>query len=158
MVRTPPFHGGNLGSNPGRDALYIMQIDLTKIRSLAESAFEGHFRRGGEPAIKHSEAVVARVKGDESAEAVAWLHDVLEDTDVTAEDLLWSGVPVEVVTTVELLTHPRWEPYKTYLERVKVDPLATKVKVADMLTNLSDTPTERQIKKYAKGLLYLLDN
>ena len=89
-----------------------MKIDLDIIRSLAESAFEGHYRRGGAPAIEHPEEVAARVKGDKPAEAVAWLHDILEDTDVTAEDLLWSGVPEEVVTTVELLTHPRWEPYK----------------------------------------------
>ena len=133
-----------------------MKIDLTEIRSIAESAFEGQTRRGGAPAIEHSKAVAAKVKGNELAEAVAWLHDVLEDTDVTAKDLLGRGVPKIVVTAVKTLTKPRWEPYEVYLERVKKDPLAAKVKVADMLPNLGDDPTERQIKKYAHGLLYLL--
>jgi len=134
-----------------------MEIDLTAISQLAEKALEGHYRRGGASAIEHSIEVAQRVKGDTLAEAVALLHDVLEDTDLTGEDLLWSGVPVEVVSSVEVLTHPRWEPYKEYLHRVKKDPLATKIKIADMLTNLSDDPTDRQIKKYAEGLLFLLN-
>ena len=157
MVRTPPFHGGDLGSSPGRDALYIMEIDLTAISQLAEKSLECHYRRGGAPAIEHSIEVAQRVEGDTLAEAVALLHDVLEDTDLTGDDLIWDGVPIQVVFSVEVLTHPRWEPYKTYLERVKEDPIATKVKIADMLTNLSDDPSDRQIKKYAEGLLFLIN-
>ena len=124
---------------------------------LALAAHNGQFRRDGvTPYIKHPEAVAARVKGDEMAEAVAWLHDVIEDTDQTADDLRAMLVPDNVIAAVELMTHPHGEPYKDYLKRIKTNPLATKVKIADMLANLSDSPTERQIKKYARGLLFLL--
>ena len=130
---------------------------LDSIRLLALAAHNGQFRRDGvTPYIKHPEAVAARVKGDEMAEAVAWLHDVIEDTDQTADDLRAMLVPDNVIAAVELMTHPHGEPYKDYLKRIKTNPLATKVKIADMLANLSDSPTERQIKKYARGLLFLL--
>ncbi|MFO1446665.1 MAG: hypothetical protein U1F61_00700 [Opitutaceae bacterium] len=124
----------------------------------AAEAHAGQFRRDGvTPYLKHPEAVVARVRGDASAEAVAWLHDVLEDTPLTVEDLRRRGIPDEVVGAVSLLTKGEGCDYGAYLARVRDHPLARKVKIADMLANLSDHPTERQIVKYAQGLLVLMN-
>jgi (p)ppGpp synthase/HD superfamily hydrolase len=132
---------------------------LEKIRLIATTAHHGQFRRDGvTPYIKHPEAVVTRVDAEDiNAQMVAWLHDVLEDTELTANQLRSMLVPDAVVTAVELMTHPDGEPYEIYLTRIKANPLATKVKIADMLTNLADTPTEQQIRKYAHGLLFLLN-
>jgi (p)ppGpp synthase/HD superfamily hydrolase len=131
---------------------------IDEIKSIAQEAHAGQFRRDAvTPYIEHPKAVVTRVGSDEKAQMVAWLHDVLEDTEETAESLRSRGVPAEVIEAVELMTHPSGEPYQQYLERIKTNELAKKVKIADMLANLSDSPTERQIKEYARGLLFLLD-
>lgn len=108
------------------------------------------------PYVRHPEAVAQRVAGDTTAEAVAWLHDVLEDTATTAEDLRAAGIPDEVIQRVQLLTKSESVGYEVYLDSIKRDPIARKVKVADMLANLSDHPSEKQILKYARGLLLLL--
>lgn len=126
-------------------------------RDLAHRAHEGQVRRDGvTPYIRHPEAVVQRVAGDPAAETIAWLHDVLEDTDLTEADLREAGLPEEVVEAVRLLTKSDTAAYDRYLARIKPHPLACKVKVADMLSNLADNPTKKQILKYAKALIQLL--
>lgn len=123
---------------------------------IATEAHAGQVRRDGiTPYVKHPESVAARVAGDPRAEAVAWLHDVLEDTSWTASDLRREGLPPEVVDAVVLLTKADGGDYGAYLHRVRANPLACRVKIADMLANLADRPTDRQIAKYAQGLLVL---
>ncbi len=73
---------------------------------LAEAAHEGQSDRGGQPYINHPRAVMERLKGDYSKMA-GILHDVVEDTDITIEDLIKLGVPVEVIEAIKLLTHPK---------------------------------------------------
>lgn len=136
-----------------------MQSDDLVVRAarLAAVAHTGQYRRDGvTPYLCHPEAVAARVAGDPILEAVAWLHDILEDTDVTPEILSQHGIPDEVISCVRLLTKTEGVDYDRYLASVKQNPVAKKVKVADMLSNLSDHPSERQILKYAKGLIVLL--
>jgi len=126
---------------------------------LAHEAHAGQFRRDQTtPYVRHPEAVAQRVRGDITAEAVAWLHDVLEDTATSAEDLRAAGIPEEVITRVQLLTKSESMSYETYLASIKSDPIACKVKVADMLANLSDHPSKKQILKYSRGLLLLLSD
>jgi (p)ppGpp synthase/HD superfamily hydrolase len=130
-------------------------IDIA--REVATDAHAGQFRRDGvTPYIRHPEAVATRVQGDATAEAAAWLHDVLEDTDFTADDLASRGVPSDVIEIVRLLTHTNGISYERYLSAIAAHPIAKRVKVADMITNLSDRPTDRQIVKYARGLLTLM--
>jgi len=126
-------------------------------REIATAAHEGQFRRDGvTPYIHHPEAVAQRVQGDEVAEAAAWLHDVIEDTGLTKDDLKERGVPDEVIEVVALMTHTNGISYERYLAAIAAHPIAKRVKIADMITNLSDSPTDRQIVKYAKGLLVLM--
>ena len=106
------------------------------------------------------EAVVSRVD-DPYEKMVAFYHDTLEDTDVTVDDLtvqVAKGfIPASVVVAVDLLTKKKGEPYLIMIERIKENKLATAVKIADNLSNLSDSPTDRQIIKYSKSLLILVD-
>jgi (p)ppGpp synthase/HD superfamily hydrolase len=125
--------------------------------AIAAEAHQGQFRRDGiTPYILHPQAVVSRVAGDPYAEAVAWLHDVLEDTPVTVEMLREQQMPEEVIAAVSMLTKPDGADYEEYLQAIKANPLAKKVKIADMLSNLGDQPSEKQILKYARGLVILL--
>lgn len=132
-------------------------MNLSKIVALAEQiateAHKGQFRRGGIiPYIEHPRTVVSRVGEDEDAQVVAWLHDVLEDCEVTEDELIEKGIPEKHVSVIRLLTKTKGVSYELYLERVASSDLASKVKIADMISNLADHPTPRQIKKYAKGL------
>ena len=130
---------------------------VERARVLARDAHAGQFRRDGvTPYVQHPEAVASRVAGDPIAEAAAWLHDVLEDTPLTAAALRDANMPEEVIKCVEALTKKDGVSYDAYLVGIKANPTAQKVKIADMLANLSDHPTERQIAKYAKGLLFLV--
>lgn len=132
---------------------------LEKITTIATTAHAGEFRRDNKtPYVEHLFAVENRVKqfGLEYR-AVALLHDIMENTKITANDLLVSGVPVNVVTAVQLLTKTPDRSYKDYLLLIKPNELARKVKIADMLSNLADDPTDYQIRKYSRGLLTLVD-
>ena len=131
---------------------------LSLAETLATQAHEGQFRRGGIiPYIEHPRAVVERLAGDTDAQVVAWLHDVLEDTPVTAEELKKKGIPSHLVDAVAMMTKTKGKSYEDYLNDITASPLATKVKIADMLSNLADNPTDQQIRKYAKGLLRLTE-
>jgi (p)ppGpp synthase/HD superfamily hydrolase len=123
---------------------------------IATEAHAGQFRRGGiVPYIDHPKTVVGRVGGDPEAQIVAWLHDVIEDSEHTAETLQEAGIPSRLVSDVVLLTKTPETVYEDYLEQVASSSIATRVKIADMLSNLADDPTKKQIRKYAKGLLRL---
>ena len=133
------------------------QID--KCRMIAINAHAGQTRRDKKtPYIEHCYAVAKRVAhlGNKYI-CVALLHDVLEETKVTAHDLLTAGVDEDIVVAVQLLTKHPSRSYDEYLKLVKFNNLACHVKIADMLSNLADSPTNKQIRKYAKGLLFLTE-
>jgi (p)ppGpp synthase/HD superfamily hydrolase len=124
---------------------------------IAIRAHFGQFRNDGTtPYIAHCAAVASRLRAegaDAETLAVAWLHDVLEDChDWTAERLLGEGIPSRLIEAVRAITKGKGEEFEDYIGRVKSDPIASKVKMADMLCNLSDSPSQKQILKYAMGL------
>lgn len=90
----------------------------------------------------------------------AVLHDVIEDTSVTADDLTACGCPTAVVDAVVALSHLPGEPQDVYLRRVAANPLALTVKRADIADNLSPSRMarldaalqERLQAKYATAL------
>ena len=100
-----------------------MQKMVKTAERIARRAHAGQVDKAGVPYAHHPAWVAARVEGDD-AKAAAWLHDVLEDTSLTADDLRRAGIPEEVVHTVEVLTHAEGESYQDYLERVARPPLA----------------------------------
>ncbi|MEV0678148.1 phosphohydrolase [Actinosynnema sp. NPDC050436] len=129
---------------------------------IARAAHDGQVDKSGEPYIGHPLRVMGRVAG-EHARMAAVLHDVVEDTGVTAEDLTAAGCPEAVVGTVLALTHRSGESQDDYLRRVAADPVAVVVKRADIADNTSppriavlDHPTQdRLLAKYARALTLL---
>lgn len=109
----------------------------SKALRIAYVAHHGQVDKAGVPYIHHP-LHVAEQMDDEVSTCVALLHDVLEDTDVAETDLRAEGFPDEVVDAVVLLTRGRGVSYRDYIERLSADPLARKVKVADLRHN-SDT-------------------
>lgn len=107
------------------------------------------------PYIEHPRGMAERLAGDPELQIVAWLHDVLEDSNETAESLAAAGIPEHLVDAVVLLTRDPNVPDETYYHRISQSRIATAVKVADMCSNLADQPTRKQIRRYAKGLLIL---
>ncbi|MFE2754151.1 HD domain-containing protein [Actinosynnema sp. NPDC059335] len=126
---------------------------------IARAAHEGQVDKSGRPYIDHPLRVMGRVSG-EHARMAAVLHDVVEDTDVTAEDLRAAGCPPEVVATVLALSHRDGESQEDYLARVRTDPVAVAVKRADIADNTSpprlallDPATRDRLRaKYARAL------
>lgn len=92
--------------------------------------------------------------GDNVA-AAGYLHDVLEDTDWTVQKLLDEGINKEVISIVKILTKKPNEHYRQYLCRVKANDEARVVKVADMVDNISDCPSQKQKDKYRNGIIFL---
>ena len=93
---------------------------------------------------------LAEQMDDEISTVCALLHDIVEDTDTTLEDLASMGFPTEVTDVLTLLTHAPEVPYMDYVERISTNPIATKVKIADLTHNSDLTrmdPTE--IDEYA---------
>lgn len=134
-----------------------MNDTITIAAIISAQAHKGQFRKDGTtPYYSHIMAVVTRLTeetADEDTLAVALLHDTLEDApSFTAGRLRNLGIPDNIIEAVEAITKQDGEKYEAYLERVKANPLASKVKIADMLCNLADTPSEKQKAKYAKGL------
>lgn len=126
-------------------------------KDIATKAHAGQHDKAGNDYISHPETVASLVDSRE-LKAIAWLHDVLEDTDVTEEDLLKAGIPASVVEVVKILTHKKDESYQEYIERVSKNRMAAIVKIAD-LTHNSDLsriaqPTEEDVLRREKYLRY----
>lgn len=130
---------------------------LALCASIAYEAHQGQYRRDGiTPYIEHPKAVAARLKGTWE-KCVGLLHDVVEDTDVTFDDLKGMGVPESIVDGVIYITKREGESLQEYYVGVKRNPLSLAVKIEDMIHNLTDNPAEKQVLKYARGLLFLLE-
>ena len=129
--------------------------------AIAKKAHAGQVDKAGVDYIQHPLYVASQVK-TEQEKAVALLHDVLEDSDITAADLLAYGLSNKVVTAVQTLTKKKGQSYQDYLEKVKSNNLARVVKLADLkhnsdlsrLKTVSNTDYER-VKKYKNAIRYL---
>ena len=129
--------------------------------SIATEAHNGQFDKAGVDYIEHPIYVASQVDTEEE-KAVALLHDVIEDSPVSAEGLLQAGLPETVVTAVQVLTKKKEQDYQTYLETVKKNPLARVVKLADLkhnsdlsrLSSITEKDKER-LKKYKKAIDFL---
>ena len=104
---------------------------------LAYRAHHGQVDKSGVPYIFHP-IHLAEQMDDEYSTCVALLHDVVEDTDVTLEQLD-AIFPQEVINAVALMTHSKDEPYLEYVARVATNPISRKVKLADLRHNSDQT-------------------
>lgn len=137
---------------------------LDNALEIAKIAHKGQTDKGGNDYFtSHIMAVVNAVDG-ETEKIVAALHDVIEDTDLTLDDLRYEGFGDEVIEAVEVLTHPKGEPYMDYIKRVGQNPIARKVKIADIQNNMDlsriPDPTEadhKRVEKYWEALKFLAE-
>ncbi len=124
---------------------------------LCIEAHAGQYRHDGiTPYHSHPIAVASLLSGNDE-KIVALLHDVVEDTDVTIEDIEAIGFTNDIVVAVELLTYIKGESYHGYIKCIMTDKLATRVKLADIMHNISDCPTDRQKVKYVKAFKMLME-
>jgi (p)ppGpp synthase/HD superfamily hydrolase len=130
---------------------------------IAMDAHEGQVDKAGEPYIFHPLEVAKILRdqgGTEYIQAIALLHDVLEDSEVTAEQLATHGIPLEAIRAVEALTHRKGESRADYRARIKANPDALVVKIADITHNsrpdrlhrLDPADQKRLQKKYLDDL------
>ena len=101
---------------------------------IAYAAHDGQTDKCGTPYVFHP-FHLAEQMSDEHAVCVALLHDVVEDTDTTLDELA-RAFPPEVIDALRLLTHEAGVPYLDYVRAIAVNPLARAVKRADLAHNL----------------------
>lgn len=133
---------------------------LEKAIVIASNAHTGQVDKGGKPYILHPIRVMMAQKSVE-AMIVGVLHDVIEDTTITLEELTQIGFSNEIVEAINCLTK-KGEDYNIYLQKVKQNSLARQVKLADLADNMDlsrlPTVTEKDLKrqqKYLKASEYL---
>ena len=134
------------------------KLYLDRAIELAKQHHEGQTDKTGNPNIEHPLRVMNQVESEEE-KIVAVLHDIVEDTDISLDDLRNEGFSKEVVDAVECLTKQDGENYDSYIERISFNPLAVKIKLADLednrdltrLPEVTDKDLER-VEKYDKAL------
>ncbi len=131
---------------------------------LAYDAHRGQVDKGGVPYIFHPIHLAEQMEEEVSA-TVALLHDVAEDTDWTLEALA-RHFPPEVMEPLGLLTHEEGVPYEAYVRAIRQNPIAVKVKLADLrhnsdqtrLPNATPQQRHRLQQKYQNAIRILLES
>lgn len=110
---------------------------LARALALAAAAHEDQHDKNGAPYFLHVLRVLQRLSGaDETAQIAAVLHDLVEDTDWTFEQLAAEGFRAEVIDVVDALTRRPDESYTAFVARAGLHPLARQVKLADLEDNM----------------------
>ena len=126
--------------------------DVEAAKKLAARMHDGQVDKSGLPYITHPERVAARLSSPE-AQVVGWLHDTVEDTPLSLDEIEARFGP-ETAAAVDAVSRREGEAWDTYLERVKANPVARQVKVSDLIdnSNLSRLPrvTLRDVERQAK--------
>ena len=145
----------------------MLYTNLTnRAMRIAYDAHAGQVDQGGAPYIFHPYHLAEQMQ-DEITTCVALLHDVLEDTSVTYEELS-KEFPKEVTDALLLLTHQKGTDYFEYVKAIKQNPYAKAVKLADLAHNSDETrlagadvPEEKKQywrEKYARAKAILQEN
>jgi (p)ppGpp synthase/HD superfamily hydrolase len=136
---------------------------LERAIAIAAQAHQGQKDKGGAPYILHPLRVMLALSSDEDR-TVAVLHDVLEDTPWTADALRREGFSDTIVAAVESLTRRSGEPYEDFILRARSNPIARRVKCADLADNMNlariEQPTvadRDRVLRYEKAMATLLE-
>jgi len=138
---------------------------MTNIEKAIRIALDAHRNqrdKAGETYILHPLRLMLKMDSETEMTA-AVLHDVLEDSSWTSADLKREGFSEEVLAVIECLTRKTQESYEAFIERLKHNPTARKVKIADLEDNMAikriSEPTEKdweRLKKYHRALSVLI--
>ena len=139
-------------------------MNLNRAINIAIDAHKELKDKVGKPYITHVMRVMERCKTEEE-KIVAALHDVVEDTSISIDDLRKAGFSEKVLAAVAALTQNKGETKANYIERVRENPLAIRVKLNDLednmdirrLPEISDTDVER-LRKYLHIYRLLLED
>lgn len=119
---------------------------LEKAIAIAVGAHRNQKDKAGAPYILHPLRIMLQMKSDEERIA-AVLHDVVEDSDWTLEELKEEGFPGAIIAAVDCLTRRAGESYTAFVKRAGKNPLARKVKRADLVDNLDIMRMKRLSEK-----------
>ena len=142
--------------------IYVNNEQVELALQIALNAHKGQVDLDGKPAILHPLAV--GMAGENLTEmCVGFLHDVLEDTDLTINNLQRAGVALKIIRALEVLTHDKSVPYMDYIRSIEAsgNKTALKVKINDLRHNLQRGTIgghTKQVKKHTEALDYLLRN
>lgn len=134
---------------------------LERAIQIAVGAHAGQMGKDGSPYILHPLRLMLKMTTEEER-IVAVLHDVVEDTDITFDDLRKEGFTEAVIEALQLLTHDDDVPYDDYVAAIKPHPLARRVKLADLednsdikrLSGIEDKDLQR-LRKYHRAWMTL---
>ena len=110
--------------------------NLARAIEIAATAHRDQKRKDGSPYILHPLRLMFKVDGV-IEQMAAVLHDVVEDTDWTLEQLEDESFPRELIAVIDLLTHRDDVSYDDYIQKISTNPIATRVKLADLTDNLN---------------------
>lgn len=126
----------------------VLPLVERKAYELASEYHNGQVDKFDVPYLHHVVSVAKAVNSVED-KVVALLHDILEDTPCTREQLIESGIPPYLVESIETLSRKTGESYKDFIIRVSLDERATRVKLADLKDNLDEDDA-----RYVKACMY----
>ena len=133
-------------------------MNQNKALEIAYKAYIGQLDKGGSPYILHLVRVALHCQ-TEDEKIVALLHDVVEDTSITFEDLKMEGLDDRLLEALKCLTKEAGEDYKAFIERVSTNRLATKVKIQDLKDNMDvirlNSKVHWKLETYKEALEYL---
>ncbi len=142
----------------------MIYTELTK--KALKLSFEAHkdqIDKSGMPYVFHPFHLAEQMDTEEKV-IVALLHDVVEDTEYSLKDLENIGFPESVIQALGLLTYERGAPYMDYVARIKDDPIAREVKLADLKHNSDlsrldfvDEKAIQRVQKYEKAIALLCE-
>ncbi len=124
-----------------------LKLEIELAKELATEAHKSQTRWNGDPYITHPQRVSMNVS--EESRAAAWLHDVIEDTPMTPEDLRDAGISEITIAAVQALTYDKEnETYLAYILRVMENDIAREVKLADLSDNTRNLKRGSMKDKY----------
>lgn len=132
----------------------MLYTNLTKkALRISFDAHKSQVDKSDIPYVYHPFHLAEQMK-DEYSTCVALLHDVVEDTDITLDELKSNGFPDEVIEALSLMTHSDDVPYLDYIRNLKDNPIARKVKSADLAHNSDlsrlDVVDEKAVERVTK--------
>ena len=144
------------------DIIRCNEHPIERAIALANGAHANQVDKQGKPYILHCLRVMLAGQG-ETEQIVGCLHDVLEDTSYTSQDLLHLGFSEEIVAAVVAITHTKWQGNTAYYDQVKANALALAVKRHDIddncnrLDSITDVAVRHRLTQkyaYARKVLF----
>ncbi len=141
----------------------MIYTEMTKkALCLSFDAHKEQIDKSGIPYVYHPFHLAEQMDSEVTV-TVALLHDVVEDANYTIDDIIVMGFPKSVTDALALMTHDKSVPYMDYVAKIKSNPIAKAVKLADLRHNSDisrldtvDEKTIERLKKYAAAIELLM--